>query len=262
MLEVKDVSFYYKQDRMILRNISFRLETGDVLCILGPNGTGKTTLLRCLLSLNRIKGGEIRIDGKNAEELSYKRRAQLMAYVPQSASIFFPYEVHEVVLMGRVAHQPLGRSVSARDRAVAEEVMERLSISHLSNRLFQQLSGGERQMVMVARALAQQADILIMDEPTANLDYGNQVKMLKLIKELSSQNYAILMTTHFPDHAFLACSRVALMRDGGIMAQGSPDDIVTTSNLTELYQTLVRVIEAPAGGSASSIKVCVPIIRE
>ena len=262
MLEVKDVSFYYKQDRMILHNISFCLETGDVLCILGPNGTGKTTLLRCLLSLNRIKGGEIRINGRNMEEFSYKRRAQLMAYVPQSASIFFPYEVHEVVLMGRVAHQPLGRSLSARDRAVAEEVMERLSISHLSNRLFQQLSGGERQMVLVARALAQQADILIMDEPTANLDYGNQVKMLKLIKELSSQNYAILMTTHFPDHAFLACTRVALMRDGGIMAQGLPDDIVTTSNLTELYQTLVRVIEAPGDGPVSNIKACVPIINE
>lgn len=262
MLEAKDVSFYYKPGRMVLKNVSFRLDIGDILCILGPNGTGKTTLLRCLLSLNRIKGGEILINGNGVEDISFKQRAQNMAYVPQSASMSFPYEAQEVVMMGRVAHLPLGSAHSAKDHAIVEEVMERLSISHLSGRRFQQLSGGERQMVLVARALAQQAVILVMDEPTSNLDYSNQVKMLQLIKELSTQGYAILMTSHFPDHAFLACNRAALMRDGSIMAQGTPDEIVTSDNLTRLYQTPIRVVEASIHETDSTMKVCVPIMND
>ncbi|MEM1485089.1 ABC transporter ATP-binding protein [Oscillospiraceae bacterium PP1C4] len=260
MLEVSGISFFYKPERMILRDISFQADKGDTFCVLGPNGTGKTTLLRCLLGLSRMKTGQVLINGKSAASATFRQRAQMMAYVPQSTGITFPYEVREVVLMGRIAHLCAGGAPGARDRAAAREAMERLGILELEHALFQELSGGERQMVLVARALAQQSGILVMDEPTANLDYGNQVKMLRVIKSLSEQGYTILMTSHFPDHAFLACSKVVLMRDGSIIAQGTPEETVTSESLTSLYQTPVRVTQTDISMDGHAVKVCVPLM--
>ncbi|SHI18720.1 iron complex transport system ATP-binding protein [Sporobacter termitidis DSM 10068] len=261
MLEVRDVSFYYRPDRPILRDISLELRSGDILCLLGPNGTGKTTLLRCILSLNKIKGGSIALEGQELSKVSAKKRAEMMAYVPQASSVTFPYEAGEIVLMGRVAHLALGSRPTEKDRRRAEEAMDKLEISHLSRYQFNEMSGGEKQMVLVARAVAQQARILIMDEPTANLDYCNQVKMLKVIKVLAEQGYAILMTSHFPDHAFLACSKAVLMRDGVIMAQGMPEEVVTTENLTALYSTPVCVAEAKLDSKDTVTKVCIPVMN-
>lgn len=261
MLNVKDVSFYYEKDREILKNISFGLDEHEILCLLGPNGTGKTTLLRCLLSLNKIKHGTIEVDGLDFTRANCRKRAQFMAYVPQANTMVFPYKVYEIVMMGRISHFRRGGSPSKADKEIVGEVMQRLEITHLAHKVFQQMSGGEKQMVLVARALAQKSRILIMDEPTANLDYGNQVKILKIIKSLAEEGYSILMTSHFPDHAFLACTNVVLMRDGVIMAQGSPESIVTTENLTMLYQTPVCVAEAAVSKEALMTKVCVPLMR-
>ncbi|WP_313181286.1 ABC transporter ATP-binding protein [Lacrimispora sp.] len=261
MLEVNGISFFYKPERMILEDITFQVNKGDILCLLGPNGTGKTTLLRCLLGFGKMKSGSIRIDGKEmSSSVSPRRRARMMAYVPQSSGITFPYEAFEVVLMGRLSHLSLGGSPTEKDRSVARESMERMGILELEHTLFQELSGGERQMVLVARALAQQSDILVMDEPTANLDYGNQVKMLRVIKKLSAQGYTVLMTSHFPEHAFLACSRVVMMQDGYIMAQGTPEEVVTSDSLSALYQTPVRVTETDINMDGHAVKVCVPLM--
>lgn len=262
MLSVRDLSFFYRPDRVILKNISFDLESRDILCLLGPNGTGKTTLLRCLLSLNKMKNGNIELDGTNIKNYSINKRAQLMAYVPQATGMAFPYEAREIVLMGRVAHLATGGRPTKYDRKVADEAMDRLGILHKSRSLFSEMSGGEKQMLLVARALAQQARILVMDEPTANLDYSNQVKMLQVIKNLAEQGYSILMTSHFPDHAFLACNRVILMSEGIIMAQGLPDEIVTTDNLSRLYSTPVCVTTATLHDHNMITKVCIPVMKK
>lgn len=261
MLGVKEVSFYYHPDRIILQDISFELTAGDILCLLGPNGTGKTTLLRCILSLQAIKSGCIEIGGVDLSKTTIKKRAEMMAYVPQATLMAFPYEAREVVLMGRVAHLSTGGRPTAKDRKLADEAMDKLGILHMGKYLFNEMSGGEKQMVLVARALAQQSRILVMDEPTANLDYKNQIQMLQTIKALAQQDYAILMTSHFPDHAFWACNRVILMRDGSVMAQGSPDEVVTTEHLSRLYATPVCVAKAVLPQRDEVTKVCIPIMN-
>lgn len=261
MLTVKGLSFFYQPDRMILKDISFALASHDILCLLGPNGTGKTTLLRCLLSLNKMKSGSMEIDGQDLTKTPAKKRAKMMAYVPQATTMAFPYEAREVVLMGRVTHLAAGGRPTKKDWALADEAMDRLGILHMRHYLFNEMSGGEKQMVLVARALTQQARIMVMDEPTASLDYSNQVKMLQVIKSLAEQGYSILMTSHFPDHAFLACNKVVLMRDGVLMAQGLPDDVVTTENLSKLYATPVCVTKATLYPKDEVTKVCIPIMN-
>jgi iron complex transport system ATP-binding protein len=261
MLKVEHLRFSYGKERMVLDDVSFGLKERDVLCLLGPNGTGKTTLLRCLLGLNKPSGGRILLNDKDISEASPHTKARYMAYVPQASSMAFPYEAEEIVLMGRIAHMKVGSSPSKKDRATCLEAMESLGISHLRRKMFNRMSGGERQMVLVARAMAQQARILAMDEPTANLDYGNQVKILRLVHHLSEQGYSILLVTHFPDHAFLACNQVVLMKDGVVRARGSPEAVVTSESLSSLYGTEVSVTETLLCDCGVKARVCVPLVR-
>lgn len=258
MLAVTDLRFGYHARREVLRGVSFDLGDGEILCLLGSNGVGKTTLLRCLLGFSKPQQGSVVVDGRDVAGLSVKERAHYMAYVPQSSTLAFPYRAKEVVLMGRVSHVAAGASHSAHDKQAALDAMERLQVRHLAERRYQELSGGEKQMVLVARALAQEAQLLVMDEPTANLDYHNQVKILRAIKHLAAQGLSILMTSHYPDHAFLACSKVALMNGGRIVALGAPDEVVTTESLTALYDTPVHVTHADMG--AFKIKTCIPLL--
>lgn len=260
MLEVKDVHFSYHARREILKGVSLTLDDGEILCLLGSNGVGKTTLLRCLLGFTRPSSGTVTVDGNDVGRLSARQRAHYMAYVPQHSSLAFPYTAREVVLMGRVSHLSGGAGHSKADQAAVDEALERLQVSHLADRRYQEMSGGEKQMILVARALAQEAGLLVMDEPTANLDYHNQVKILAAIKYLAGQGYRILMTSHYPDHAFLACSKVALMSGGRITSIGNPDDVVTSESLTALYDTPVYVARADVGGF--SIKTCIPLLDE
>lgn len=260
MLTVQGLSFCYTPGKMVLQDISLDLDSHDILCLLGPNGTGKTTLLRCLLLLNKVNRNIIRIDGFDLTKMPAINRAKLMAYVPQATSMAFPYDAREVILMGRIAHLAIGGRPTRKDREIADQAMDQLGILHLSGSMFNQLSGGEKQMVLVARALAQQARIMIMDEPTANLDYSNQVRMLQVIKSLAEQGYSILMTTHLPDHAFLAGNKVALMRDGLVMAQGLPEEVLTTDNLSRLYAASVCVTTADLHPWEGETKVSVPIM--
>ncbi len=261
MLKIEQLGFSYTKKQMVLNDVSFELKEHDVLCLLGPNGTGKTTLLRCLLGLNKPSGGQITLDGRDLAKTSSRARAKNMAYVPQASSIAFPYEAEEIVLMGRLAHLRVGASPTKADRATCAEAMESLGISHLRRKLFNRMSGGERQMVLVARAMAQQARILAMDEPTANLDYSNQVRILRAVNHLSEEGYSILLVTHFPDHAFLVCTQAVLMRDGVVKARGSPDTVITSETLSGLYGTEVSVTETMLCDCGVRAKVCVPLIR-
>ena len=256
MLQVKNLEFYYRPGRPVLHDVSFQLDKGEILCLLGPNGTGKTTLLNCLLGLRRQKRGTILLDGKDLSQLRIRERSKLMAYVPQSTGLAFSYEVWEVVMMGRVAHLNPGAAHTARDREIVMQALELLHVEHLANRRFPELSGGERQMVLVARAIVQQAKYLILDEPTANLDYSNQIRILRAIRSLAKEGYGVLMTSHYPDHAFLACSHTLLMRDGYVMCSGTPQETVTSESLTRLYGTPVAVSEAPVFDGM--FKVCIP----
>ena len=259
MLEVKHLEFYYRAGRPVLHDVSFQLDQGEILCLLGPNGTGKTTLLNCLLGLRRQKGGTIVLDETDLSQLRIKERSKLMAYVPQSTGLAFSYEVQEVVMMGRVAHLAPGAAHTAKDREIVMQALELLHVDHLASRRFPELSGGERQMVLVARAIVQQAKYLILDEPTANLDYSNQIRILRAIRTLAREGYGVLMTSHYPDHAFLACSRALLMRDGYVMCSGTPEETVTGESLTRLYNTPVAVSQAQAFGK--EFQVCIPLME-
>lgn len=259
MLKIENLEFWYRRNVPVLKDISFHAQKGDILCLLGPNGTGKTTLLRCILGLQHPKNGKILLNGENVLDFSAKKRARAMAYVPQSSALSFPYRVREVVLMGRLSHMYTGASHSAEDKRIAMECLEKLQIAHLADCSFQELSGGERQMVLVARGLAQQSPLLVMDEPTANLDYSNQIKILQTIRSLAADGYTILMTSHFPDHAFLACTVAVLMREGMVSAFGPPDKVVTSESLSSLYQAKVCVTEALIEGRQT--KICTPVMN-
>ncbi len=237
----------------VVEDVSLSLDSGDVLCLLGANGSGKTTLFKAILGLLRLRGGRILVDGADTASWPQRRLARTLAYVPQAHTPPFPFAVRDVVLMARTAHLGIFGSPSHRDAAIAEDAMEALGVSHLARARYTEISGGERQLVLIARALAQQSEFLIMDEPTSNLDFGNQVRVLRRIKELAGRKLGLLMTTHFPDHAFLCASRVAVLKAGKLLAMGRPEEVITGGQLEGAYGVSVRVVEVEAG-----LRVCVP----
>jgi iron complex transport system ATP-binding protein len=261
VLSVEAIVFGYPGRGLLLHDVSCTLGAGEILCLLGPNGAGKTTLLRCILGAQRLQGGRITIAGREVRTLAARELARCIAYVPQAASPSVPLSVTEMVLMGRT---PYVRALAVPTRAdyeMALRALDTVGIGHLAPRLYTQISGGERQLALIARALAQQARLLLLDEPTANLDLGNQIKVLQVIRELADQGYAVLMTSHLPDHAFLLRSRVALLAQGKIAVSGWPEEVVTDAVLSQLYQTRIRVAEVavPEAGDAV-VHVCIPIM--
>jgi len=256
MLSVRDLRCGYGP-RVVVDGVSLDLAAGEILSLLGPNGVGKTTLFKVLLNLHPALSGTICVDGEDVRGWSSRRRAQVLAYVPQSHTPPFPFSVLDVVTMGRTAHLGPFESPSARDRDRAVEVLETLAIGGLKDRIYTELSGGERQMVLIARALVQEPQILVLDEPTSNLDFGNQVRVLALIRQLADQGLAILMTTHFPDHVYLCSSSVALLGRGGQVHTGSVAEVMTEEHLEQAYGVPVQLVELPLGPDRT-LKTCVP----
>ena len=243
MLDVRDLAFGFRA-RRIGAGITFALEKGETLAVLGGNGAGKTTLFRTLLGLLPPQAGDIRVGGDAIASLAPHERARRLAYVPQQHASTFGFSAEEVVLMGRVSHLSTFARPSAVDRAVARETLTRLGIESLAARPVTELSGGERQLVWVARALAQQAPILVLDEPTASLDFGNRARVLAEIDRLRGSGLSIVFSTHEPDQALAHADRALLLADGRPLALDSVERALTAENVAELYRVRVRSIDA------------------
>lgn len=255
-LEIKNVVCGYGSN-IIIRDTSMSIEKGDVLCLLGPNGVGKTTLFKSILGFLKLFDGEILLGGKNIVDWPRKLFAREVAYVPQVSNTPFPFKVIDVVLMGRNPYLGIFSSPGKRDQEIAEEAMSNLGVTGLKDKLYSEISGGEKQLVLIARALAQKPGFLVLDEPTANLDFGNQIKVLKEIRKLADQSLGIVMTTHYPDHVFICGTEVAMIKDGILHSIGSPEFMVTKETLKEIYGVNVSVenIELTNGYQT---RICVP----
>lgn len=247
-LSVRDLSFAYRKTP-VLAGLTFDAVPGELLAILGPNGVGKTTLFRCILGEQKRYTGAILLDGTDAATLSPRERAHRVAYIPQTHTPAFRFSVRDTVLMGTThTLSPFASPGKAQERA-ADEAMERLGIASLSDRSFDTLSGGEQQLIYVARALAQQAKILLMDEPTASLDYGNQWKVLETVKTLARDGYTVLVSTHDPQHALRFADRVLALKDGRAEAFGTTEKVLTSALLHALYGTRAEIYKTPGGAA-------------
>lgn len=236
-------------DRVVGANLDVSLATGEVLALLGPNGGGKTTLLKTLLGLLPPKAGDVRIGERPLSGMQAAEQARVIAYVPQVHTPSFAFPVEAVVLMGRTAHGNLFSRPSAHDIAVAQGALERFGIAHLSDRPYTEISGGERQLVLLARALAQEPQFVVLDEPTASLDFGNQGKVLAEMRALAASGHGVLFTTHDPNHALRAADRAYLLRDGERVSEGAVDEVLTRAQLEDLYRAPVEEV-AGAGNRA------------
>ena len=254
-IEVKNLSFSYKKGIPVLHDVNFQLQSGKFICLLGPNGVGKSTLFKCMLGLLRNYTGEILIDGENTRSLTQKQLARKVAYIPQSTAPVFNYTVADVVLMGTTSLTSGFSSPGEKERVYVTQALETLNIQHLQDRMFMNISGGERQLVLVARALAQQAGILFMDEPTANLDYGNQVRVLEQVRRLSGSGYTVIQSTHNPEQAFLYADEVLAVKDGTIAAHGSPNEVMDAGLIRDLYGIETQVESL----MDDRMRVCIPV---
>ncbi|MEN6553575.1 MAG: ABC transporter ATP-binding protein [Methanobacterium sp.] len=254
ILEINHGGFSYNQKENIFNDVNLSLENGDVLCILGPNGTGKSTLIKCMNGLLKLSSGNILINNQNIHSLNKNDLAKIIGYIPQSHNSTFAFSVFDVVLMGRAPHLSLTSIPGDKDYKIAEEALKSLGISHLTDKTYTEISGGERQMVLIARVLAQQPQILLLDEPTSHLDFGNQIRTLDVINKLAENGLSVIMTSHFPDHAFLSSNKVAIMNGGTIMEMGTPESVITEENMRRAYNIDVKIMEVD-----EHRKACIPM---
>jgi len=241
MLRAERLAFGFP-GRTVGEGIDFTLAPGEVLCLLGPNGGGKTTLIRTLLGLLAPHAGSIHLNQTPLQDLNRSEIARTVGYVPQAHAGAFAYSVRDMVLMGRTAHMNLFAAPSAQDRNAATQAIETLGIATLADRAFTEISGGERQLALVARALAQAPQVLVMDEPTSSLDFGNQVRVLGHVRRLAAQGIAVLMSSHQPDQALQCADRALLLAEGKAIALGAPREVVTPASLKRLYGVDVRIV--------------------
>ena len=246
IIEVRDLSFAYARGRKVLSGIALTAAADKFLCILGPNGSGKTTLLRCLLGQLRPVGGSILLDGADLRKYSRRGVARLLAYVPQFPSTAFTFSVRELVLMGRFAHVGVMGLPGKQDRAVARQAMIMTETLTFCDRTLDELSGGEAQRVMVARALAQQPAVMLLDEPTSHLDIRNQLLIYRMMGRLAHDwGMAVVCVSHDLNLAARFCDELVLMRDGRVIAHGAPAHVIRKDVLSEAYDVEIDLIETP-----------------
>ena len=252
-IEVKNLSFSYG-DRPVLHDISFSVEKGEFLSILGPNGVGKSTLFRCVLGLLSGYTGQVLVDGVDARSFSVREAARHIAYIPQSSHPVFNYSVFDIVLMGRTSGLSTFRSPGRKDTEQCLWALEKIGISHLRDRCFHRLSGGEQQLVLIARALVQNAPILMLDEPTANLDFGNQLLVLEQARSLAREGYTVIQTTHHPEQSYMFSDRILAIQKGRVLTEGKPSDVLTEETIRSLYGVDVDVVSL----NNDNVRICVP----
>ena len=258
MLEVKDLRSGYDKTE-IVHGVSFTVEDGEFACIMGANGCGKTTTIKTILDILKPFGGSAVLDGRDVFAMSSNERARCFAYIPQTHRPPFPFTVAEVVLLGRTPHIGQFAHIKDTDRVVAYQAMRQLSIEGLADATYTELSGGQQQLVLIARALAQQPKLLVMDEPTASLDFGNQQVVLSRIRHLTENGTSVLMITHDPGQAFFCADKVILMEEGRVIDTGSPQDLINEQSLERLYGNKVCVADV-ALPTGETTKVCVPLL--
>ncbi|MDO5668022.1 MAG: ABC transporter ATP-binding protein [Alcaligenaceae bacterium] len=222
--------------KLVADGIDLELKAAQVLCLLGPNGSGKSTLFKTALGLIPALSGTIEVMNKPLNQWSRRDLARQIAYVPQQSSLMFAFTALEMVLMGRSAYIGLFASPSQSDRQIALQCLERMGVAHLAKRLLTEMSGGEQQLVLLARALAQEPKALVLDEPTASLDFGNQILVIEHIQQLKAQGLAVFLCTHQPEHAARMADEALLLADGKVFAHGPTDEVLTISNLASLYK--------------------------
>jgi iron complex transport system ATP-binding protein len=253
LIDVQGVGFSYRKIQ-VLNEVDLSFRAGEVVSLLGPNGSGKTTLLKIMLGFLQPETGAVFFAGNSLETVPPRILARRVAYVPQVHREAFAYTMEDVVLMGRMPYKTFFSTFSAADRDLAAAAMEKLEIAHLRNRPYTEVSGGERQLALIARSLTQGADVFIMDEPVNGLDYGNQMRLLNGIRGLAKEGLTFIMTTHFPDHALMTADRVILLQQGSVLADGLPEETITRETIFALYRIDVDVV--PVNGSG---RVCLPV---
>ncbi len=255
-ISVENLGFAWGSHR-VLDNLSFKIEPGTVTSILGPNGSGKTTLLKLMLGFLKPLNGKIKLGSDDIADLDLATRAKKMAYVPQRHSAVFSYKVLDVVALGRIPYANIFCRITDADYQLAANSLAQLGISTLAERPYTDISGGEQQLVLIARALVQQAEILIMDEPVSGLDYGNQLMLLKQLRKLSQSGITCIKTTHYPEHALWTSDRAIFIKSGKIIAAGNSVDVINSATLKELYNADINIVESEAG--SHKMRTCVPV---
>jgi iron complex transport system ATP-binding protein len=260
-ITVQDGRFTYGGRDDVFHGLSFDVNQGDLLSILGPNGCGKTTLLRCMSGALRMQGGRVLLDGQDVARLDSTQIAQRIGFVFQEHTVVFPFTVLQVVSMGRTPYLGLFSAPSPKDIGIAEDSLHIVGIWHLRDKPYSQISGGERQLALIARALTQEPQILLLDEPTSHLDFGNQVLMLRIIRQLvEHRGLCVVMATHFPNHAVLVSTKVALMKGGRMDPPGAPDQVMTEESLRRLYGVAVKVVSLGGEGANGRARVVIPLM--
>jgi len=244
-LEVKNLSFRHRgHGTEVLKDVCFFATSGQVTAVLGPNGSGKSTLFKCITGIWKPVKGEILLGGKDILSLSPKEKAKLFAVVPQSHDPAFPYTVLDLVLMGRCPYVNLFTSPSSKDYDAALKALSTLGILNLSQRAYTKISGGERQLALIARALAQESQVMILDEPTSHLDFKNQVVVLSTIRLIAQKlNKIVLITVHDPNSAAMVADQVLLLKEGCVVDFGPQDQVITTDNIENLYGIKLNIIQ-------------------
>lgn len=239
MIEINHLYFSYGV-HPVLQDVSCMIKPGQMTFLIGQNGAGKSTLFRCILGQLPAQKGEVLLNRRASCQYTIREMAKYAAYVPQTSNPAFSYPVKQVVLMGRSAYTSLFSAPKKTDEAIAQQALERLGIAHLAEQEFTNLSGGEQQLVLIARALTQQGQVLLMDEPTASLDYGNQLKVLMQVKKLCQEGMSVLISSHNPQHALWFADEVIALDQGKVVAAGVTHKVMTPELMRKLYEVNVR----------------------
>jgi len=242
-LQARQLS-YRIGDRLILDNVSLEIAAGDNIALLGANGAGKSTLLRLLLGLLKPATGQVLLDDQPLPKLSRRAIARQLAYVPQTHVPSFPFSVAQIVAQGRLPITGLGRAPGVADEQAVTQALTELGIEHLQSRTYTELSGGECQLVLIARALVQKARLVILDEPVTGLDYGHQLRLLDLLQRLADQGLSVLSSSHRPEQALACANRVLVLHEGRLIADGEPRAVIDSDLMQRLYDVTVRQIDA------------------
>ena len=243
-------------EKLVLRDVSFQITKGEYVALIGSNGTGKSTLIKCVSGLLPLEGGEMQICGKDLRRLKARERARMVAVVPQSYYVDYGFTVEDIVMMGRNPYIDLRHRESKKDREIAERAMELTKTTQFRDRLYNELSGGERQRVILARAITQQPQIILLDEPTSALDLHHQIEVMELIRDLNEKEQITVMAVlHDINLASRFCSRIVILKDGKVKADGTPQEVINRDEMEALYDMKLFVKNNPLLGKPEIIPI-------